>query len=173
MMRIHMMEVFRQFTRPNVITLLVCLAETSFFYVTAIFALSYGTKTLGMPRPLLTDALLYANCMAFLTVPLFGALSDSVGRKPVFMTGVIATIIYIYPFFLLLGTKDPALVTLAIMLAAGLIHPLMFGPEGSFFAEQFETRVRFSGVSFGKQLGTVHGRRARAAERLGAAAAVR
>ena len=47
--------------------------------------------------------------------------------------------------------------TLAIVLAAGLIHPLMFGPEGSFFAEQFETRVRFRGVSFGKQVGTVLG----------------
>lgn len=155
--RVPMLEIFRHFTRPTMITLLVCLAETAFFYLTAIFALSYGTKTLGMPRPLLADALLYANCMAFLTVPLFGALSDRVGRKPVFMTGVIATMVYIYPFFLLLGTNDPALVTLAIVLAAGLIHPLMFGPEGSFFAEQFETRVRFSGVSFGKQVGTVLG----------------
>ena len=90
-------------------------------------------------------------------MPLFGALSDKVGRKPVFMTGVIATILYIYPFFLLLGTKEPMLVTLALVLAAGLIHPLMVGPEGSFFAEQFETRVRFSGVSFGKQMGTVLG----------------
>ena len=155
--RIPMMEVFRHFTRPTVITLLVSLAETAFFYLTAIFALSYGTKTLGMPRPLMADALLYANCMAFLMVPLFGALSDRIGRKPVFMSGVIATMVYIYPFFLMLGTKDPTLVTLAIVLAAGLIHPLMFGPEGSFFAEQFETRVRFSGVSFGKQVGTVLG----------------
>ncbi|HEX7812439.1 MAG TPA: MFS transporter [Burkholderiales bacterium] len=155
--RIPMLEVFRHFPRPTMITLLVCLAETAFFYLTAIFALSYGTRTLGMPRPLLADALLYANCLAFLTVPMFGALSDRVGRKPVFMSGVIATMIYIYPFFLLLGTKDPALVTLAIVFAAGLIHPLMFGPEGSFFAEQFETRVRFSGVSFGKQVGTVLG----------------
>lgn len=155
--RIPMLEVFRHFARPTTITLLVCLAETAFFYLTAIFALSYGTKTLGMPRPLMADALLYANCLAFFTVPLFGALSDRIGRKPVFMTGVIATMLYIYPFFLLLGTKDPMLVTLAVMLAAGLIHPLMFGPEGSFFAEQFETRVRFSGVSFGKQVGTVLG----------------
>lgn len=155
--RVPLLEVFRKFPRPTLITLLVSLAETSFFYLTAIFAMSYGIKTLGMPRTLLTDAVLYANCFAFFCVPLFGALSDRVGRKPVFMTGVVATLLYIYPFFLLMGTRDPVLVTLAIVVAAGLIHPLMFGPEGSFFAEQFETRVRFSGVSFGKQVGTVLG----------------
>jgi metabolite-proton symporter len=155
--RVPLLEVFRRFPKPTAITLLVSLAETSFFYLTAIFVLAYGTKSLALPRPLLTDAVLYANCLAFFAVPFFGALSDRVGRKPVFMTGVVATLFYIYPFFVMLGTKDPTLVTLAIVLAAGLIHPLMFGPEGSFFAEQFETRVRFSGVSFGKQVGTVLG----------------
>jgi MHS family shikimate/dehydroshikimate transporter-like MFS transporter len=155
--KVPLAEVFRNFPKPTAITLLVSLAETSFFYLTAIFAISYGIKTLGMTRTVMTDAVLYANCVAFFAVPLFGSLSDRIGRKPVFMTGVIATMVYIYPFFLMLGTKDPTLVTLAIVLAAGLIHPLMFGPEGSFFAEQFETRVRFSGVSFGKQVGTVLG----------------
>ena len=154
---VPLLEVFRKFPKPTAITLLVCLAETSFFYLTAIFAISYGIRHLGMPRIVMTDAVFYANCLAFFTVPLFGSLSDRIGRKPVFMAGVIATIVYIYPFFLLMGTRDPVLVTLAVVLAAGLIHPLMFGPEGSFFSEQFDTRVRFSGVSFGKQMGTVLG----------------
>ena len=155
--RVPLFEVFRKYPKSTAITLLVSLAETSFFYLTAIFAISYGIKNLGMTRTVMTDAVFYANCLAFFAVPFFGSLSDRVGRKPVFMAGVIATILYIYPFFLLLGTRDPAFVTLAIVLAAGLIHPLMFGPEGSFFSEQFDTRVRFSGVSFGKQVGTVLG----------------
>jgi metabolite-proton symporter len=155
--KVPLLEVFRKFPKPTAITLLVCLAETSFFYLTAIFAISYGIRNLGLPRTVMTDAVFYANCLAFFAVPLFGSLSDRIGRKPVFMAGVIATIVYIYPFFLLMGTRDPVLVTLAVVLAAGLIHPLMFGPEGSFFSEQFDTRVRFSGVSFGKQVGTVLG----------------
>jgi MHS family shikimate/dehydroshikimate transporter-like MFS transporter len=155
--KVPLFEVFRKYPKPTAITLLVSLAETSFFYLTAIFAISYGIKNLGMTRTVMTDAVFYANCLAFLSVPFFGSLSDRVGRKPVFMAGVIATILYIYPFFLMLGTRDPVIVTLAIVVAAGLIHPLMFGPEGSFFSEQFDTRVRFSGVSFGKQVGTVLG----------------
>ena len=56
-----------------------------------------------------------------------------------------------------MATKETLLVTAAITIALGLIHPMMFGPEGSFFAELFDTRVRFSGVSVGKQIGTVLG----------------
>ena len=75
----------------------------------------------------------------------------------VFLAGILATALYIYPFFLLMATKETLLVTAAITIALGLIHPMMFGPEGSFFAELFDTRVRFSGVSVGKQIGTVLG----------------
>ncbi|WP_246563634.1 hypothetical protein [Bradyrhizobium liaoningense] len=47
--------------------------------------------------------------------------------------------------------------TVAIIVAAGIIHPIMFGPEGIFFPELFPIAVRFSGVSIGKQFGTVLG----------------
>jgi len=45
----------------------------------------------------------------------------------------------------------------AVVLAAGIIHPLMFGTEGSYFPELFPTWIRFSGVSIGKQFGVVLG----------------
>lgn len=155
--RVPMLEAFRHFGRPIAITFCLCLAETGFFYLTAVFSLSYGTRTLGLPKAALTDAVVVANCIALFAVPLFGVLSDRVGRRTMFLAGIVATMLYIYPFFLLMGTRDAVLVTCAISLAAGIIHPMMFGPEGSFFAELFETRIRFSGVSFGKQFGTVLG----------------
>ena len=155
--RMPVLEVLANYMRPTLITFFIVMAETSFFYLTAIFSLSYGTKNLGLPRTALTDAILIANCLALFTVPLFGVLSDRIGRRPAFLAGILATALYIYPFFLLMGTRDPLLVTIAITVAVGLIHPMMFGPEGSFFAELFDTRVRFSGVSVGKQIGTVLG----------------
>jgi len=155
--RVPVLEVLTNYMRPTLITFFIVMAETSFFYLTAIFSISYGTKRLGLPRTTLTDALLVANCLALFTVPLFGALSDRIGRRPSFLAGILATALYIYPFFLLMATKEALLVTAAIAIAVGLIHPMMFGPEGSFFSELFDTRVRFSGVSVGKQIGTVLG----------------
>ena len=65
--------------------------------------------------------------------------------------------LYVTLFFFILSTKNPLLVILAITLGAGVIHPLMFGPEGSIIPELFSTNVRFSGASLGKQIGTLLG----------------
>ncbi|ALS66067.1 MFS transporter [Pandoraea apista] len=155
--KVPVAEVITHYWRPTLVTFFICLAETSFFYLVAIFSLSYGTKTLGLPRNTMADGVLYANILAMLTIPAFGMLSDKLGRRPMFLMGLAATAIFIYPFFLMMGSKETALVVMAIVIGAGVIHPMMFGPEGSFFSELFDTRVRFSGVSLGKQIGTVLG----------------
>jgi len=82
-------------------------------------------------------------------VPLFAALSDRIGRKPLYLFGLIVCAVYVWPYFSLLNTRDPALITLAIVVALGVVHPLMYGPQGGFFADMFDVRVRFSGVSVG------------------------
>jgi len=149
--------VLRKYKKETLITLLVCLAETAFFYLTTIFAIGYGVKTLGIRQSVLTTAFLMANCVAAATVPLLGALSDRVGRRPLLAAGLLAACAYIYPFFRILGGGDPLWVTTAVIASAGLIHPIMFAAEASFVPELFETPVRVTGASLGKQLGTVLG----------------
>jgi MFS family permease len=141
----------------TLITLVVCLAETAFFYLTTIFAVGYGTRTLGIRQTILTTAFLLANCVATVTVPIFGALSDRVGRRPMLVAGLLGACAHIYPFFWILGGRSPQLVSAAIILAAGFIHPVMFAAEASFVPELFATEVRVTGASLGKQIGTVLG----------------
>lgn len=155
--KVPALDALRNFGKPIAIILFAAMAETTFFYVTSIFSLSYVTKSLALPRDIVTTAVLIACVLALFTVPYFGSLSDRIGRKGMFMLAILLGAIYMYFFFGLLNTREPLIIIGAITVAAGIIHPLMFAPEGSFFPELLPTRVRFSAVSIGKQFGTVLG----------------
>ncbi|MET0533643.1 MAG: MFS transporter, partial [Steroidobacter sp.] len=149
-------EVLAHHRKPVVIVLLLSVAETAFFYLTVTFSLAYGAR-LGIAKSVLSDAVLFGNLLSMCAVPVFGALSDRLGRRPVFAGGLALGLLFIYPFFLLIQSLNPWAATAAIVIAAGVIHPLMFGSESSFFAELFPTGVRFTAISVGKQLGTILG----------------
>ena len=89
--------------------------------------------------------------------PLFGHLSDKVGQRNMFMSGLLVLALYCYPFFSMLDTKDPFLVWLAIVLAIGVVFPLMYAPQSQLFARQFPTEIRYSGISISVQFAGVIG----------------
>jgi MFS family permease len=90
-------------------------------------------------------------------VPLWGALSDRVGRKPVYMTGAVVSSLFPFAFFALVDTKAPLLIYAAMILGINVGHDLMYGPQAAYFSELFGTKVRYSGASIGYQLASVFG----------------
>jgi metabolite-proton symporter len=151
------LEAIKHCPKPIAIVFFGEMAQTSFYYLTAIFSLSYVTRELGVPRDVVTRAILLANIASLVMMPIYGAWSDRIGRKRLFMAGVIFAAIFMTVVYPLLATRDPTIITLTLVIGAGLIHPLMFASEGSYFPELFPTNVRFSALSIGKQLGTVLG----------------
>ncbi|HTO65818.1 MAG TPA: MFS transporter [Bradyrhizobium sp.] len=150
-------EAVRTHWRSIVIVFFAEMAQTSYFYLTAIFTISFAIRQLGVPKDVITRAVLLANLLGLVAMPLIGAWSDRIGRKRLFLAGVIIAAASMFAFYDVVASRDPLLITLAVMLAAGVIHPLMFSTEGSYFPELFPTRIRFTGVSIGKQLGVVLG----------------
>jgi MHS family shikimate/dehydroshikimate transporter-like MFS transporter len=150
-------EALAKHKKAILVVLLVSIAESTFYYLTGIYSISFVTKNLGLGREIIATAIVLANLTALVTIPLYGALSDRIGRRRTFMMGLVGAVIYLYLFFGLLQTRSPTLIIVAIVLAVGLIHAFMFAMQGSFYAELFPTRVRFSGVSIGKQFGIVLG----------------
>jgi MFS transporter, MHS family, shikimate and dehydroshikimate transport protein len=150
-------DVLRGYKAPWAIATAIAAGSSAFSYLVTIFAMAYGARSLGMSTGMLTTGFLAGNVVALFTMPGFGRLSDKLGRRPLWATGVILAMAYVSVFFVLLGTRDPVFVVLGIVLGAGVIHPLMFGPEGSIIPELFSTNVRFSGASLGKQMGTLVG----------------
>jgi MFS family permease len=157
LVKVPAFEAMRLYPGPIAAVLLTELAASSFFYLTTIFSLSFATHEAGVPREVITQSVLFANLLAFVMIPLFGAWSDSTGRLPIMVTGAVLAGLSMLVFYPVIRTGEPFLITLALLAAVGIIHPMMYGPSASFYPEQFPTRVRFSGVVIGKQLGSLLG----------------
>jgi metabolite-proton symporter len=123
-------------------------AEGVAFNTWAVFAISYGADTLGMNRNTMLLAVMAAAAVMLIFIPVFGSLSDTMDRRRVFAFGVVTVALLAYPAFLLVGTEQPLLVTLAVVTVLGVFYPAMYGPQSSLYAEMFPTHVRYSGISF-------------------------
>jgi MFS transporter, MHS family, shikimate and dehydroshikimate transport protein len=130
-------------------------AENGLFYVFTVFSLTYISTHLKVERVVGLNGLLIAAAIAMFLGPAWGALSDKIGRRPVYIYGAIACGAFAFPFFWMLGTKSPAMISLAIVIPVTLGHAAMYGPQASFFSELFSARVRYSGASLGYQLASI------------------
>jgi metabolite-proton symporter len=147
-------DVIRQQWRDILTSAFVRMAEQAPFYLFITFVLTYGTRELKLERTeLLTDTLI-AAAIGLVSVPLFGHLSDVIGRKLMYGIGVVATGLFAFPYFGLLNTRTPALVLLAIVLSL-IFHDMMYGPQAALIAETFGTNLRYSGAGLGYQLASV------------------
>jgi MHS family shikimate/dehydroshikimate transporter-like MFS transporter len=150
-------EAVGQNTRTFLIAVGLKLSEVSWVYMLTVFVVVYATTKLGLPKPLMLDAVLYAALLELISLPLFGWLADRIGRRPLYIAGALFTIAFAFPLFWLLESKSTALIFTAIMIAMNFGHGMMFGPESCYFPELFGPRVRYSGASFGFQVSAAIG----------------
>jgi len=150
-------EVFRTYPKNVLLAIGARVASDASFYIFAVFVLDYATRTLGVPRGTILLAVAIAAIIELFTIPAFALLSDRVGRRPVYMIGAALTLVFAYPYFLLIQTKSVVPIVLASVLGLCVAHALMYGPMTAFFSELFGTRVRYSGISIGYQLSAIIG----------------
>ena len=131
------------------------LAENGSFYIYTVFVLVYGTQKAGIDRQTVLNGIIIAAACSLLSIPFSGALSDRVGRRPVYLFGACVTALFAYPLFWLIDTGSTPLVWLAIVIALVFAHSPMYGPQAAFLSELFGSRVRYSGASLGSQLSSV------------------
>jgi len=149
--RLPILEVLSKYPRNVLLAMGARFAENAYFYIFTVFVLTYATKQLLLSRSTILNGVLLGSAVQFVCIPGFGALSDRIGRRPVYLGGAIFLAVFAYPFFWLVDTKVTAAVWTAIVV--GLIgHSAMYGPQAAFFSELFGTRVRYSGASLGYQL---------------------
>jgi metabolite-proton symporter len=149
------LEVIRRYPKQVLLAMGARLAENGAFYIYSVFVLVYATQHVRMDQTVALNGILLGAAVELAAIPFFGALSDRVGRRPVYLFGAVSTGMLAYPFFWLLDTASPPLVWLALILAFVTSHAAMYAPQAAFLSELFGTRVRYSGASLGAQLASV------------------
>jgi MFS family permease len=148
-------ELLRTQRKEELLAMGARLAENGAFYIYTVFVLVYGTQKVGLDRQTILNGVLIAAACALVAIPFWGALSDRLGRRPVYLFGAAVTALFAYPLFWLLDTGSTFLVWLALVAALVLAHSPMYGPQAAFLSELFGTRVRYSGASLGSQFSSV------------------
>jgi MFS family permease len=150
------LEVLRRFPRQVLVCSAARLTENIVYYVLTAFVIVYVVEHTGGDDAVVLGALVVANLVQIFATPVFGALSDRIGRRPVLLIGAVGTGVWTFAFFPLLDTREPVLIAVA-MIVGLVFHSALYGPQAAFFAEQFDTGVRYSGMSLSAQLPTIVG----------------
>jgi MFS family permease len=152
--RTPMLTVIKQYPKEILLSALARMAEQAPFYIFTAFIFSYGTDTLHVSRNFLLSAVLSASVLSFVSIPLFGHLSDRIGRKKMYMIGAALTGVFGFIYFAMLNTGSEAVIFLAVILSL-IPHDMLYGPQAALIAESFTGRLRYSGSSLGYQLASI------------------
>jgi MFS family permease len=147
-------DVLRHNWREVILSALLRLPEQAPFYLFTVFVFTFGAFATKLDKPFLTWAVSVAGLVSFITIPLFGHLSDVIGRKTMYMLGIAVMAVWGFVYFGLFA--GGVAVVVFIVIALSLIpHDMQYGPQAALIAESFTGRLRYSGSSLGYQLASI------------------
>nr|HEV8009072.1 MFS transporter [Bradyrhizobium sp.] len=148
------LEVIKKQPREIILSALARMSEQAPFYIFTAFIFAYAVNTLKMERNFILAAVMAAAVVSFVTIPLSGHISDRIGRRRMYLIGVVATGLFGFLYFGMVDTAIPSAVFIAIVLSL-IPHDIQYGPQAALIAESFTPRLRYSGASLGYQLASI------------------
>ncbi|MFE9609733.1 MFS transporter [Streptomyces sp. NPDC006012] len=152
--KLPLVAVLRRHWRDILVAMGARMAENISYYVITAFVLVYPTTSAGVSKQTALNAVLIGSAVHFAVIPAWGALSDRIGRRPVYLLGAAGTGLWVFPFFSLADTASFGNLVLAVTVGL-VLHGAMYAPQAAFFSEMFATRMRYSGASIGAQFASV------------------
>jgi len=151
--KVPLLEILSQHRRAFFTAIGLKLSEVTYAIVAGVFAISYVTGNLGLPQNVIINAIFLAAVVALVMIPVFGSLSDRIGRKGMFYASSLFAMAFAFPLFWLLDTRDPLIITLTIVTAITFGQMIGFAVGAPWYSELFTARLRYSGASLGFQIG--------------------
>jgi MFS transporter, MHS family, shikimate and dehydroshikimate transport protein len=145
---VPVVDLFRTHTKNTVLGLGARYIEGVTFNIYGVFLIFYLTSTLHMPRQVALAAIMVSSAIMIVLLPICGRLSDRIGRRLMFGIAGLLIGVLSFPAFWLMGMQSPILTILAVAVPFGIVYAAVYGPEAALFSELFDTRVRYTGISF-------------------------
>lgn len=152
--RVPLMEVVRSYPREVLIAMGMRMAENISYYIFTVVVLTYAADYIELDKAIVLKALLIGAAIQFFVMPTVGALSDRIGRRPLYLVGAVGVGVWTFVFFDLVDSGSQGKILLAVVVAL-VLHSLMYAPQAAFFSELFGTSVRYTGASVGYQLASI------------------
>jgi MFS transporter, MHS family, shikimate and dehydroshikimate transport protein len=151
------LDALRRYPRNFLIGIGAHICDTAVVYIYATYSLTYITKTLELERWVGLAGVIMFSVLVIALQPIYGRLSDRIGRRPLNLFSVVFTAAWAFPFFLLLDTREPVLIWLALIIATTIGFAPMIAVQPAFYAELFGARVRYTGFAASREIGAALG----------------
>jgi MFS family permease len=150
-----LLEVLRDDWRNVLRAFCLRIAETAGYAVSVTFILSYLSSQKLADRPTTLTALMIAAALGIVATTLWGALTDRVGRRPVYLLGTALTVAWGVPLFLVVNTGTAIAIIIAFVVSYTICQNSLAGVQGAWFSELFAAKTRTTGASLAYQLSAV------------------
>jgi MFS transporter, MHS family, shikimate and dehydroshikimate transport protein len=150
-------DALRRYPRNFLIGIGAHVCDTAVVYIYATYSLTYITKVLELERWVALAGVIMFSVLVIALQPVYGRLSDRIGRRPLNLFSVVFTAVWAFPFFLLLDTREPVLIWLALIVATTIGFAPMIAVQPAFYAELFGARVRYTGFAASREIGAALG----------------
>ena len=138
---------------PSVLRVVLCALVSVVSTIVGTWSIGHAVNVLGLDRTTFLWVIVLANVIALGAIPLWAKLSDRIGRRPVFAFGAFGSAVAAFPFLWALQNGDFFLIFVFAVILSGVIYSAANGIWPSLYGEMFETRVRYSGMAIGTQIG--------------------
>lgn len=137
----------------DVLRVVLAALFASISTLAGVWALSFATDTKGMSATAMLWLAVIANLVALITIPLWGRLSDRIGRRPVFVFGTIGGAVFMVGYLWAISTGGYVITFVLGILLLGVVSAAANAIQPAFYGEMFRTSVRMSGMAIGTQIG--------------------
>ena len=151
--KVPVVELLRSDLRNVLLAAGLYCAHGVLFYAMTVYTIAYARTAYGLAQNTYLIGVTLAGFGQLFTIPLLGALSDKVGRRPVMMFGTLFIIAFAIPLNFMITSAVPVFMWLAVVVSICVGHNSVYSPTAALYSEMFPAHVRYSGASLGYQLG--------------------